>query len=184
MPEGQSSRKLVYVSEELLGRASRVAARKGLSVSKLVEKALQTALRLEELGYDFERVPEILELMEMERKLGSLWMPAELADLQCISNEEAWRRSGIAHGIYMRERLKDPLRALAALLGLLRWDLSEVKIEEEGGAAKALLVSAVLDEGSLASLASFVEGALQALGYSCGERRIYRGLALLTCKKA
>jgi hypothetical protein len=63
MAQGKG-KKLVYISEDLLEKASKVSRAEGVSLSKLVEGALNEAVKVNELGYSSKQMAEFFNVLQ------------------------------------------------------------------------------------------------------------------------
>lgn len=184
------SKRLVYVSEDLVEKVLEVAKRRGESISKFVEEAVESALRASHVGYSPKEVAELLEVLRAHRALGGAFIPQEvlnyLIEVACELNEERllakFYESGLLYGKYLKLRFRDPLRALMIFLGATRWDLNEVEVESEDGNVKLRCISTVLTMRATKLLASFVEGVVMGLGYQVQRKEISKGVLFVEFK--
>ena len=73
-------KKLVYISEDLLEKAAKVSRAEGVSLSKLIEGAINEAVKVNELGYSSKQMAEFFNLLQTNRVLGGLFVPSGVLD--------------------------------------------------------------------------------------------------------
>lgn len=187
----KGSKKLVYVSEDILEAIAEVCRRKGVAVGKFIEDALGQAVRLERIGCDLEEAARFFEIIKAQRVLGGVFTPQEVFNFMVEAVYEAKREellarcfeSGRLYGRYMRERFNNPAEALKSFLEVSRWDLSEVNVASENGVTRLRCVSTVLGSEDTELLAKFIEGAVNGFGYKVSKVDIIRGLIIIEFKQ-
>src|SRR5512141_1112243 len=103
-------KKLVYVSEDLIDKASRVSREEGVSLSKLVEGALIETIKVNELGFTSQQMSNFFNVMQTHRVLGGLFVPSGVLDFmieQCSLKDSdrlqgLWFDSGVWNGKYLK----------------------------------------------------------------------------------
>lgn len=133
-----------------------------------------------------EEVVDLYELIEMQRASGAALLPLDLCSFMVSKIyetekevlEQKWRGSGAWYGNYLKARFpdRDHPELLARLLQATRWDLRELAVERDGSRLKLRCVAPHLAEDCTLLLASFIEGAMDALEYSQTRREVMRGL--------
>ena len=186
-------KKLVYVSEGLIERASKVSRDEGVSLSKLVENALTEAIKVNELGYNSKQMAEFFNVLQTNRILGGLFVPSGVLDYMielCGKGDRQrlqvlWYESGKWTGKYLKETFADPVDAFKQFLELSRWDLNEVDIKALGGSSsvKVRCVSTVMNVEGTQLLSKYIEGVLSGLGYSTLHLDVLKGMIILESKK-
>jgi hypothetical protein len=186
-------KKLVYVSEDLLDKASKVSREEGVSLSKLVESALLEVIKVNELGYNSRQMAEFFNVLQTNRILGGLFVPSGVLDYMiglCNKGDLQrlqllWYESGIWNGKYLKETFPDAVDAFKHFLGLSRWDLNEVDVKANGGsnAVKIRCVSTVMSVEGTLLLSKYIEGVLNGLGYKTEHLDVLKGMIILESKK-
>jgi len=100
------SKRLVYVSEDLLREVMEVARSEGKSLGTYVEESLELALSARKVGYSPKEASEFLEVMHTNRILGGAFVPLDVfnhlvrAAYRSGSKKlkERWYESGLLHG--------------------------------------------------------------------------------------
>jgi len=123
-------KRLVYVSEGLIDKASKVSRDEGVSLSKLVESALTEAIKVNELGYNSKHMAEFFNVLQTNRVLGGLFVPSGVLDYMielCDKGDSQrlqvlWYESGKWNGKYLKEKFADPVEAFKNFLELSRWE--------------------------------------------------------------
>lgn len=184
-------KKLVYVSEDLIEKASKVSKEEGVSLSKLVESALMETVKVNELGYNSKQIADFFNVVQTHRVLGGLFIPSGVLDFMigvCCKNdshelESLWFDSGKWNGKYLKETFQDPVDAFRRFLVLSRWDLNEVDVKEDGNSVKVRCISTVMSVEGTTLLEKYIEGILDGLGYKKDHVDVMKGLIILTSKK-
>ena len=186
-------KKLDQISEDLLEKASLVSRAEGISLSKLVERALTEAIKVNELGYNSTQMAEFFNLLQTNRILGGLFVPSGVLDYMidlCSKGDNQqlkslWHESGKWNGKYLKETFPDPVVAFRHFLELSRWDLNEVDVKVNGGSdsLKVRCVSTVMSIEGTQLLSKYIEGVLGGLGYKTLHLDVLKGLIILESKR-
>ncbi len=185
-------KKLVYVSEDLLEKASKVSRAEGISLTKLVESALSEAVKINELGFNSKQMADFFNVMQTHRVLGGLFVPSGVLDFminKCYKDdangslEELWYETGKWNGRYLKEKFVNPVDAFRSFLELSRWDLNEVDVQNVGNEVKVRCVSTVLSVEGTQLLAKYIEGAINGLDYKTEIVDVMKGMIILQSRK-
>lgn len=186
-------KKLVYVSESLLDKASKVSRDEGISLSKLVETALTETIKVNELGFTSKQMAEFFTVLQTNRVLGGLFVPSGVLDYMiglCSRGDGQklqvlWYESGKWNGKYLKETFDDPVEAFKHFLKLSRWDLNEVDIRVDGcsSSVKVRCVSTVMSVEGTNLLSKYIEGILNGLGYKTLHLDVLKGMIILESAK-
>ena len=184
-------KKLVYVSEDLLEKASKVSRAEGVSLSKLVENALAETLKVNELGYSSNQLANFFNVIQTHRVLGGLFIPSGVLDfiLEKCSKADLdelqtlWYDTGKWNGRYLREKFVNSVDAFRSFLELSRWDLNEVNIKNIGDEVKVRCVSTVMSIEGTKMLAKYIEGVMNGLNYKTEHVDVMKGMIILQSKK-
>ena len=185
------SKRLVYVSEDLIREAMEVARSEGKSLGVFVEESLRLALSAKKIGYSLKDASELLEVIHANRILGGTFIPLEVFNrLVRVAYKsggkkikEGWYESGLLHGKYLKERFEDPVEAFKAFLEVARWDLSEVDVKEDGDTVRIRCFSTVLTKEGTETLLKYVEGAFHSMGYETVKSDYLKGMIILEFKR-
>ena len=186
------SKRLVYLSEDLIREAMEIARREGKSLGVFVEEAVKIALLAKKLGYELKEVADLLEVTKANRILGGTFVPLNVFNYfikvaskgKSVRFNEKWYESGRLHGRYLKEKFEDPVRVFKAFLKASRWDLNDIDVINGQDSIKLRCFSTVLtDEGTMALL-KYVEGAFHGMGYETIRSDHMRGMIILEFKKA
>lgn len=183
-------KRLVYVSEELIHDISDIAKKRGETISKFVEDAVQLAIRIHDIGLSLEKAAEALEVIHAQRALGGVFVPQVALDFMVESIHKSgwdellkrWHEGGKLHGRYLRERFSNPLKALKNLLEFIRWDLNEVDIYYNKEYMCLRCISTALSLEATELLCKFLEGAIKGLGYEIYGMEYLRGMIIINFK--
>jgi hypothetical protein len=186
-------KKLVYISENLIDKASRVSRNEGVSLSKLVETALTEAIKVNELGYTSKQMAQFFNVLQTNRVLGGLFVPSGVLDYMielCGKGDVQklqvlWYESGKWNGKYLKETFADPVEAFKHFLELSRWDLNEVDIKANEGlsSVKVRCVSTVMSVEGTQLLSKYIEGVLSGLGYRTLHLDFLKGMIIIESEK-
>lgn len=187
-------RKFLAASEELVSRVSKMAKSKHLTLFGVVNEALEQVLRAEGMG---KRLPEILDeysIVKMAKEAGSLLITEDL--LHPILDEaferrrddlmKSWRETGQWFGRFFSVQFpdRDRIEVLDKVARTLIWGASDVTVSRRGGSFALRCIGPRLGSAYTFLLASFVEGLVEAFGYSVVERDVSRGVIFLTFAEA
>ncbi|MGC9182097.1 hypothetical protein [Thermogladius sp.] len=187
MPDA-SRKKLIYVSEDVLERLARLAYARGESLAKLLDRVLRQVVEAFDMGYNMEELINLLKVVEVEKKLGAVFVPHEVVEtlLEKTGGTDDVRRvfyeAGRAYGLYIRNRYRGSLDIVRSFLEKTRWDLNEVSVVEQGDSYKLMCVSTVMGEVETNMTASFIEGLLAGLGYSILREEVSKGIIVVEFK--
>ena len=184
-------KKLVYVSEDLLEKATKVSRDEGVSLNRLIEGALTEAVKVNELGYSSKQMADFFNVLQTQRVLGGLFVPSGVLDYLIekvgrsdeVQLQSLWYESGTWNGKYLKEKFDDPVEAFRAFLELSRWDLNEVDVKTNGGAVKVRCISTVMSIEGTKLLSKFIEGILNGMNYKTAHIDLLKGMIILEFKK-
>ena len=184
-------KKLVYVSEDLIAKATKVSREEGVSLSKLIEGALEEAIKVNELGYSSKQMAEFFNVLQTHRVLGGSFVPSGVLDHMvedvCKNGaqqlQELWYESGRWNGKYLKEKFVEPVEAFRDFLQLSRWDLNEVDVKTNSNTVKVRCISTVLSMQGTRLLARFIEGIMNGMDYSTVKNTSLKGMIILEFKK-
>ncbi len=184
-------KKLVYVSEALIEKLSKVARAEGLSLSRLVEGSLNETVKVNELGYNSTQMADMFNVLQTHRVLGGLFVPSgvleqmigkvhenDLSQLQSL-----WYESGIWNGKYLKEKFVDPINAFRNFLQLSRWDLNEIDVKINVSSVKVRCISTVMSIEGTKLLAKFIEGVLNGMNYKTESADCLKGMIIQEFKR-
>jgi hypothetical protein len=184
-------KKLVYVSEDLIEKASKVSRDEGVSLSKLVEGSLTEAIKVNELGYTSKQMADFFNVMQTHRVLGGLFVPSGVLDymIENVCKNDAsklqnlWYESGLWNGKYLKEKFSNPVDAFTHFLELSRWDLNEVAVKENGSSVKVRCVSTVMSIEGTRLLSKYIEGVMNGMNFKTANSDSLKGMIILEFKK-
>ncbi|RJS85849.1 hypothetical protein CW706_00115 [Candidatus Bathyarchaeota archaeon] len=184
------SRRLVYVSENLIREAMEVARSEGKSLGVFVEESIELALLAKRLGYRLKEAADLLAVTKANRILGGTFVPLNVFNFfikvaskdKSRSLKERWYESGKLHGKYLKEKFEDPVEAFKEFLEASRWDLNEVEVKNEGDLIKLRCFSSVLTNEGTEALLKYVEGAFHGMGYETTRSDHMKGMIILDFK--
>ena len=176
--------KLIPVPDKLAEELTKIANRKGISVSVYATEVLMEALRAENLGVDFKHAVDLWRLVSVNKNAGNLNIPrsnfGDLIKLHLNNGtelKEIWYDSGRWYGAYCTTQLDgDNLFNFLEKDLLLYWNLDEVEIRNEDPVLWIRCVSFSMSEELTDLLVEYLKGLFYELGYSESERDVLRGL--------
>jgi len=184
----KSDKKFIAVRADLLQKAIEISNRRGKTFYSFVNEIFEQAIKADELDLT---LPEILEkyvFMEALRKSGAVMVTLDLLNycidklLESHSEEllKRWYESGVWYGKYLAAKFKDPLDALGKTLSMYFWEISEARVKAEGdGRASIKIIAPNQKQEHTELLASFLEGAVNALNYKVTRREFWRGIIIM-----
>jgi len=179
--------KLIRVPNDLVNKLSQDASRQGKTLYSYVSEIFEQAVRANEMKRSLKEVLDILEILEVPREAGAVYMSGDILDylLQKAFSEQGeelqrlWYHTGKWYGTYLRERFEKPLEIFLRLLKEGRWDLNEVAMNRDRETIEFRCVSAFASQERSLLLQSFMEGALHSLGYKTQEKKCFKGIIRL-----
>lgn len=182
-------KKLTLVPTDLLERLMRISNREGKTLYSFVSEIFEQALRVYESKHTLQEVVDFFELMETQKASGAVITPVDvltylIGELYPSGREvlcKRWYESGQWYGKYLLDRFhnQNQVETLGKLLEVTRWDLREVRVEEEGGVVRVRCVSPLLPLENTELLVRFVEGVMDSLGYKVRKEDFMKGIILL-----
>jgi hypothetical protein len=184
-----AEKKLIPVSVDTVNKATRLAKKKLTSISKIVEDAVDYAIKIEELGFNVEKAYNILKAIKTIRVLGGVFIPQLVSECSssenCKSNREnilkKWHESGKVYGTYLRDT-SNKAEVLGALLEVLRWDISEVQVDKEGDTYRIKCTGISMNDEETEYITRFIEGVIAGLACSLKSIEYIRGLIIVKFK--
>lgn len=186
MAKGKGKR-LVYVSEDLLEGIIEASRKEGEPLDMFVEQALRLAVEFSRMGYGPKKLAMLFEALQTYRIMGASIVPQDILNYlttkaYSIEREQVqaqWYDSGRLYGKYLKEKFENPLEALENLLKIGKWELSSVEMKSEEKTVKVRCISAQLTIEGAETLAKFIEGAMNSLGYKTQRIECLKGMAIL-----
>jgi hypothetical protein len=187
MTQKPRGKKLVYVSEDIVDSISEITRKRGESITKFVEDILRQGVKVEALGYAPEDIGEMMEVIQVQRILGGTFVPLDVLNFVSSSEysspkerlEEKWHDSGKLYGRYIKERFDDPVKAFRAFLMVMRWDLNEIGLTQEGDSISLRCVSTSLSKEGTSLLFEFLKGALGGMGLRIIKSDCMKGMIIM-----
>jgi len=189
MARGKGKR-LVYVPEDLIEDIIEASRREGEPLESFVEQALRLAVEFSRIGYGSKKMALLFEVLQTHRIMGASFIPQDIlnyltAKMYSVEREHVkaqWYESGRLYGKYLKEKFEKPLEALENLLRIGRWELSSVEMKREADNVKVRCISTQLTIEGAETLASFIEGAMNSLGYKTVNKECLKGIIILNFK--
>jgi hypothetical protein len=189
---GKNRRKTFAAREDLIEEMSKSAGDKGISLYSFINDAFEATLKAEKKGMTLQKLIEGLESLKASRETGfilgleSLWYEmTELAyekardeALKCWSDAGVWLAKS-----YLSKGDCDPFLAFKKQLETFTWNTSELDMKEIDDRVIIRVISPRFTESYTSVLASFLEGAIGALGYKNISRDVSRGTIRLTARR-
>jgi predicted hydrocarbon binding protein len=107
------------------------------------------------------------------------YLTAKAYSIESEQVQAQWYESGKLYGKYLNEKFEKPLEALENLLKIGKWELSSVEVKSEANTVKVRCISAQLTIEGAETLAKFIEGAMNSLGFKTKSIECLRGMAIL-----
>jgi hypothetical protein len=176
--------KLIPVPDNIAEELTKIANRKGISVSVYATEVLLEALRAENLGADLKHAVDLWRLVSVHKNAGNLNIPrSNFGDLIKLHVEngkklkEIWYDSGRWYGAYCTTQLDgDNIFSFLEKDLLLSWNLDEVEIRNEDPVLWIRCASFSMSVELTDLLVVYLLGLFNELDYSESERDVLRGL--------
>ena len=165
--------------------------RRGVSLSSFAERALEQAVRAEEMGASLEEAIDIFGIFETTRGAGAVQIPRSnlkslIIELYRSEKDKLlaiWERAGRWYGEYLHARLGDESLKFLEKALLVSWNLDEVEIYSDDLIINLRFISFVMALELTELLVSYISGIMNALGYESVKKSYLRGLANLNFRK-
>jgi len=189
MARKPKGKKLVSVPEDTVDIISGITRKKGTSVTKFIDDVLRQAVMIDSIGFSTEDMAAIAEVIQVQRVLGGTFVPLEVLNFVSGSNrdeqqkeqlEQKWFDSGRLYGRYIREKFESPVTTFSKFLRIMRWDLNEVSLIQNGGSLKLRCISTSLSLEGTALLSKFIEGAAYGMGFTAKNKEFIKGMILMS----
>lgn len=176
--------KLIPVPKSIVNELTKIANRKGSSVSVYAVEVFTEALRAESLGADLKEAVDLWRMASVHRSAGNLNIPrSNFGDLIKLHLEndmdlkEIWYDSGRWYGAFCSTKLNDEdLFSFFEKDLLLSWNLDEVEIRDEDLVVWIRCASFSMSKELTDLLLEYLIGLFYELGYTESDRDILRGL--------
>jgi hypothetical protein len=189
---GKVERKTLVAREDLVERLSEVAKQRGYSLYAMVNEVLELAVKAEETDIDLKRVVEERDILKAAREAGfilgleSLWY--EMAELAYEKAKSRALKSWFEAGVWLAKRyatgeVEDAFAAFKKDLEAFTWNALEFNIEKTEGKVLVRIISPRFTEPYTLLFTSFLEGALETLGYKIANKEVSRGTIRLEALK-
>jgi hypothetical protein len=181
-------RKSFAAREDLLDGMNKVAKQGDLSLYKFLNEVFELTLRAEELGVNLSSLMDSRELLKDAMEGGftlgleSLWYEmAEIAyDKAKNKSLKAWFDAGVwLAKRYVTGETDDPFEAFKKDLKDFTWNVPELDVNKKADTVSVRIVSPRFTEAYTFLFLSFLEGALEAFGYTIDSKEISRGIIRL-----
>jgi len=177
-------RKTFVAREDLIKRLSEVAKQRGFSLYDTVNEIFDVALQAEGMGVNLRGVVEERGFLKAVREAGfvfgleSLWY--EMAELAYEKAKGKALKSWFEAGVWFAKRyvtgeIEDPFAAFKRDVGVFTWIAPEFTIERMEKEVSVRIISPRFPESYTFLLVSFLEGALETLGYKVAGKEVGRG---------
>ncbi len=184
MKTGKVRRKTFVAREDLIDRLSEIAKQRGYSLYDTVNEVFELAIEAEATGVNLRRVVEERTILKAAREAGfilgleSLWYG--MAELVYQKAKTQALKSWFEAGVWLAKRyvageVQDPFAAFKKDLETFTWNVPELAIEKKGKGVSVRMISPRFTESYTVLFTSFLEGALETLGYKTASKEVSRG---------
>jgi len=180
-------RKMLAARLDLADKISSIASKKG-TLYDYVNDVLEQAIRAEEIGLTLKVVLDDRWMVKTMRDAGFIVVPEKIIyDLaetayKRVGKEKMmalWYETGQWYGHYYGD-----LRKFETSVKRCFWDVSEFKVLEEDKNVVLTCLSSKFSETYTELFSKFLEGALNALGYSLNQGEVSKGIINLRFVKS
>jgi hypothetical protein len=177
-------RKTFVAREDLMGRMSEVAKRRGYSLFDLVNEVFELAVEAEDAGFSLRRAVEERGVLKKAVEAGfilgleSLWY--DLAELACEKAKRKALKSWFEARVWLAKRyvagdFEDSFEAFKRDFEAFTWNVPEFSVEKAGDEFSVRVMSPRFSESYTLLFVAFLEGALEAFGCKIVEKEVARG---------
>ena len=180
-------RKMLAARLDLADKIMDIAAHKG-TLYDYVNDILEQAIRAEDLGLSLKDVLDDRWVIKTARDAGFMVIPGKISyDLTEISIKRVgrekmaaiWYETGQWYGHYYGD-----LKKLETAIKRYFWDVSGFNVSEEGTNVALSCLSSKFSATYTELFSKFLEGALNALGYSLNQGEVSKGIINLKFVKS
>ncbi len=186
-------RKFLAAKDELVKRLHDLAKNKNITLYGLTNEILEQALLAEDLGGELPEIIENYRVIKMAKENRSVLIPDRVWHLVLQkafehagdSLKEVFYDSGQWYGKYFSTFLSkaDSLREIKGFLGTMFWNVSNLDLTEKNHKITLKLIEPNFAISHTQLLSTMLEGIMHSLGYATQEKKITKGLVLLTFTK-
>jgi len=187
------NRRFLAAREPLVSKLRSIAKTKNITLYGLTNEILEQAINAYDLGEELSDIINVYRIIKMAKENRSLLIPERIwhpmLDKALERNDDVLKEtfydSGLWYGKYFSTVLPetDSLKEIRSLLKGIFWNASSLEIEQVG--SKTILTCIEPDSTDLHTelLSTMFEGIMHSLGYQTNEKKVSRGLMMLTFKK-
>jgi hypothetical protein len=180
-------KKLIRAPGELIQKLKEAASRQGKTLYSYMTEVLEQAVKAYELGLSLDDVIGDYEILGVYKEAGVTSVPRDFleflikrfssGDIEVL--QRLWYHAGRWCGLYLKGRFSDPVNSLARMLRAGQFDLNEVDVRRKLGFVEFRCVSTLLSQERTLLVCSFIEGAMNSLGYGTLENECFKGIIRL-----
>jgi len=181
---GNEKRKTFVARDDLLSKLNEIAKLNGKSLYETVNEIFELTIHANSKGIMLKDAIAEQGILNKAKDKGmilaleSLWF--DMADIcNGASKSEAlkaWNAAGTWFARrYAAEGILDPFQGFKEDLLLLTWGVPELALHKKGNEVQIRVISPKFSEIYSQLLSSFMEGALDELGYQISDKEILRG---------
>ncbi|MCX8182021.1 MAG: ribbon-helix-helix domain-containing protein [Candidatus Methanomethyliaceae archaeon] len=178
-------RKFLAAKENLAEKINEIAKERGRTVFSIVNETLSAFISANEWGRDLTTLMEDAKILEIAKNSGMVLIPEPLHEYLMESTpfdskmKEYWRSSGIVFGRYLDlnniKDLKKVERILKEVVGIN----PDISISNE----RLVCISPRLGEKRSETVAIFLEGVMNGMGFRVASREVSKGIIILKFKQ-
>lgn len=185
-------RKMLAADERLAEQMVKIAEEKGQTLYSLVNEALEQAVNAYNMGLTLKRIVQERGTAETAKEadftltVKTLWLDAVETAFNAGKRSmlEKWRETGRWYGKYFTVKNPEkPVEALEETVRNLMWGSSEFHVKLNDGKGEISCISGDFTHAYTKLLSSFLEGALEALGYKRTKKNVSKGIIRIRFKK-
>lgn len=185
----KKSRKLILVRNDLLEQAAKITAKEGRTLFSFTNEVFEQAIEAYKMQVTLDEALKFYKIINIGKNMGCLLVPYDvfkhMAKRLCtIERKELlaeWYESGLWSGNYLKMRFHDqnPLTVVQSFLKAGVWSLDEFSINAREEKIDVKCFSPNLTLECTEMLAKFLEGILNALGYTIKSNTRLRGIIMM-----
>ncbi len=187
------NRRVLAAREPLVKKISSIAKAKNRTLYGLTNEILEQAIRANELGEDLQDIINNYRIIKMAKENRSVLVPERIwyliLDKALEKNADLFKEtfydSGLWYGKYFSTVSSEAAspEGIGDLFKTIFWNTSSLEITQKEDLTTLTCVEPNFTKSHTEFLSTVFEGIMHSLGYQTNEKKVSRGLLMLTFAK-
>jgi len=188
-----ANRRFLAAKEPLVNKLRSIAEARSKTLYGLTNEILEQAIRAEELGEELQNITSQYRIIKMAKENRSVLIPEriwyQVLDKALEKNgdlfKESFYNSGLWYGKYfstVSSEVASP-EGIRNLFKTIFWNASSFEITQNGDLTILTCIEPNFTESHTEFLSTVFEGIMHSLSYQTNEKKVSRGLLMLTFSK-